>query len=76
MGPREGMIEFLNPRAMSRSSPFDFRILQPLLHIQPKAGQIFVFPSYLAHWVAPHFVGEERISIAFTARVDEGQTRD
>lgn len=74
MGSREGMIEFLNPMgAITRSTPFDHRLIHPLLHLQPRAGQMFFFPSYLTHWVTPHFAEEERISIAFNVAVEDGE---
>lgn len=35
----------------------------------PKQGNMFIFPSYLLHMVAPHFEQEPRISVAFNFRL-------
>ncbi|WP_230390789.1 putative 2OG-Fe(II) oxygenase [Reinekea sp. G2M2-21] len=38
--------------------------------IEPKDGQIVIFPSYLKHSALPYFGDKDRIVIAFNARVD------
>lgn len=38
--------------------------------IEPKNGQVVIFPSYLKHSALPYFGSKDRIVIAFNARVD------
>ena len=38
--------------------------------IEPKNGQVVIFPSYLKHSALPYFGQKDRIVIAFNARVD------
>jgi uncharacterized protein (TIGR02466 family) len=66
----DGMIEFLHPAgAVRRASEFDYRLIRTTQQIKPKAGQMFIFPSYLNHWVYPHYEEADRISIAFNVAV-------
>jgi uncharacterized protein (TIGR02466 family) len=68
---REGAIEFLNPAgALTRTKAFDRKLVHPTLRLAPRAGQMFIFPGYLQHWVLPHYVEEERFSIAFNVAVE------
>ena len=59
-GEHEGWIEFGTP-------PSGFPIAgTPLVRfIQPKAGRLFLFPSYFYHRTVPYRTDERRISIAF-----------
>ena len=41
--------------------------------LSPAAGDLILFPSYLIHWVYPHQAAEERVSVAFNARIAEGR---
>ena len=57
---REGWLELGRP-------PVDLKLdLPPLATIEPKPGQLVLFPSYLYHGTRPFAVGE-RLSVAFDA---------
>ena len=67
--PHSGALEFQDPRGgvemtMTPGKPFG-----RTLAIQPEAGLIVIFPSWLHHWVNPYDGESERISIAFNARI-------
>jgi len=67
--PKSGSIEFLDPRAgsemvLSPKIPFGREKI-----IQPKEGEIIIFPSWLKHWVHPYWGLGKRISIAFNVRM-------
>lgn len=38
--------------------------------VMPVAGQVVIFPSYLKHSALPYFGNQERVVVAFNARVD------
>jgi len=61
--PGEGAIEFLDPRPSARW--MHDRAIQT---VTPKEGMLIMFPSWLQHWVRPHFQHELRVSIAFNVR--------
>ena len=67
--PKSGSIEFLDPRAGSEM------VLSPKVHfgrekiIQPKEGEIIIFPSWIKHWVHPYWGLGKRVSIAFNVRM-------
>lgn len=72
---RSGIIEFLDPRGSTGIRAPDVSMLfAPKFQVQPKAGTMLIFPSYLNHWVYPNQDEEDRISIAFNARVTERGT--
>jgi hypothetical protein len=55
---REGWLELGRP-------PPDLRMdLEPLATIEPEAGNLVLFPSYLYHGTRP-FTSGERLSVAF-----------
>ncbi|WP_439816713.1 2OG-Fe(II) oxygenase family protein [Zavarzinia sp. CC-PAN008] len=63
--PLNGAISFQDPRGAATgalSTGFDFGEPQT---IQPEAGMVLVFPSWLTHWVHPFHGTGERISVAF-----------
>lgn len=64
-----GCIEFLdsrtNVRTLTISSASCFMSKYAL---QPKAGMLILFPSYLRHWVYPGESSEPRVSVAFNVR--------
>jgi len=67
--PSSGMIEFVDPRVAVEmiavpGGPFDGRY-----KVRPQDGMLLVFPSWLLHFVNPYLSDDERISIAFNARV-------
>ena len=72
---KPGYIEFLDPRNdvsgwacgindFQQSLAFDQRML-----LEPKEGNLLVFPAWLKHWVYPNVDNEERISISFNYRL-------
>lgn len=69
-GPGPGAIEFFDPRL---GRPVD---VHSTYQMQPEAGMMIAFPSWLAHWVRPHYESIERICIPFNAylRVPEVKT--
>lgn len=68
--PMSGLIEFLDPRTGANMVSSPYLAFKPSLAMRPQAGQLFIFPSYLSHWVTPNAEPEDRISIAFNARVN------
>ncbi len=67
---KSGMLEFLDPRNIVSSSPrLRPNVLAPKFQVRPSAGKMFIFPSYLVHWVYPNEEESERVSIAFNAKI-------
>jgi uncharacterized protein (TIGR02466 family) len=65
-----GAFEFLDPRINGNSLIIEGApTFQRSVMIQPKAGWLIVFPSYMEHWVYPNQQDEERVSMAFNFRV-------
>lgn len=72
---RSGFIEFLDPRGSTGiRAPEVSMLFAPKFQVRPRAGTMLIFPSYLTHWVYPNQDDEDRISIAFNARVTERGT--
>jgi uncharacterized protein (TIGR02466 family) len=67
--PLSGILEFLDPRsgAEAVSAPGD-PYGQPF-RVQPQAGLLVVFPSWLYHWVHPYAGERPRIAVSFNATV-------
>jgi hypothetical protein len=57
---RSGWIKFGEPR-------FPMPGGEPLRHVQPRAGRLVLFPSYLWHGTTPIHGDEPRMTIAFDA---------
>ncbi|MCB2079113.1 MAG: hypothetical protein KDE55_15630 [Novosphingobium sp.] len=69
---KSGILQFLNPAgALVPNGKFGRRMVRPKLQVQPRAGDIYIFPSYLLHWVYPNLDDRERVSIAFNCTVEE-----
>jgi len=67
---RSGLIEFLDPRnATGMSGLAGSTLFASKFQLRPVPGHAIVFPSYLRHWVYPNQEDEERISVAFNARI-------
>jgi uncharacterized protein (TIGR02466 family) len=66
----EGAIEFLDSRTNVRTLTVDgAACFASKYRVQPRAGQLLIFPSWLRHWVEPHHAADAlRVSIAFNAR--------
>jgi len=65
-------LEFLDPRTNVKAggvpeSPF----FANTVRVSPREGDVLLFPSYVRHWVYPNHADEQRISIAFNARLVE-----
>ncbi|VWB72107.1 hypothetical protein BLA6993_03394 [Burkholderia lata] len=56
---RDGAIEFIDPR---HAAPVT---AQSVRTIRPVSGSLLLFPSWLEHWVHPHYEAGERISVPF-----------
>lgn len=67
--PRNGIIEFLDPRMGVNWAQLPGQPFGTQLQINPEAGTLIVFPSWVQHWVHPFRGTGERISIAFNARM-------
>lgn len=71
-GPSEkgGAIEFLSPHpvrllgGLVKAAMFSERT-----YVQPKAGDLLIFPGQLPHWVHPNDSGKARVTMAFNALV-------
>ncbi|MEW9921713.1 TIGR02466 family protein [Marimonas sp. MJW-29] len=68
VGSQSGSIEFLSPLTV----PGEYRQLRAecftdKISIQPNAGDMLIFPSYLMHWVFPNEANEQRVTMAFNA---------
>ncbi|MEJ6005952.1 TIGR02466 family protein [Paucibacter sp. AS339] len=68
-GDRSGSIEFIDSRTNVRALTIEgANCFASKYTVQPRAGQLLLFPSYLKHWVAPNRGDQARVSIAFNAR--------
>jgi uncharacterized protein (TIGR02466 family) len=67
--PTSGQIEFLDPRAGANMVSSPYLAFRPSMGLRPRAGQLLIFPAYLAHWVLPNAEDQDRISIAFNIRL-------
>ncbi len=66
---RGGWFEFLDTRTNANVVGIEGAPCFAAKHaVQPHAGLLLLFPSYLHHWVYPHEQPVERISIALNAR--------
>jgi uncharacterized protein (TIGR02466 family) len=67
--PRSGAIEFLDHRTNVRVLTVEQApCFAAKFTVEPQAGQLLLFPSYLRHWVYPNGETTERISVAFNLR--------
>jgi uncharacterized protein (TIGR02466 family) len=64
-----GCIEFMDSRTNIRTLTVDSAAcFASKFVVQPQAGMLVMFPSYLRHWVYPNESDEERVTIAFNTR--------
>lgn len=74
---RSGLIEFLDPRGSTGiRAPEVSLLFSSKYQVRPRAGTMLIFPSFLRHWVYPNQDEEERVSIAFNARIIERNKPD
>lgn len=63
-----GAIEFLSPHPVRLlSTVIRSQLFSDRVRVQPKAGDLIIFPSQLVHWVHPNDSGKPRITVAFNA---------
>jgi uncharacterized protein (TIGR02466 family) len=66
---RSGAIEFLDPRVNANAYTIEgAACFNRKFIINPKPGNLLVFPSYLMHWVQPNAESTDRITVAFNIR--------
>ena len=66
---RSGAIEFLDPRVNANAYTIEgAACFNRKFIINPKPGNLLVFPSYLTHWVQPNGESTDRITVAFNIR--------
>ncbi|MEL7312379.1 MAG: 2OG-Fe(II) oxygenase family protein [Pseudomonadota bacterium] len=63
--PFSGRLELIDPRPAASVGFADDMRLNGRFMINPREGQIIVFPSWLQHCVHPYFGVEARVSVAF-----------
>ncbi len=65
--PLSGVLEFLDPRSGvdAVSTPGD--PYGAPVRVQPEAGLLVIFPSWLFHWVHPYLGATDRIAVSFNA---------
>lgn len=63
-----GAIEFLSPHPVRLlDGLLKAKMFSERMWLQPKAGDLLIFPSQLPHWVHPNDSGKSRVTIAFNA---------
>jgi uncharacterized protein (TIGR02466 family) len=70
----EGNIVFLDPRPSGRFANFSGD--EGEIEVPPTVGTGAIFPSWLEHYVKPHFQDEERIAIAFNLYLNEERSEN
>jgi uncharacterized protein (TIGR02466 family) len=71
-GPSEkgGAIEFLSPHPVRLiGGVVNAPMFSERIYVQPKAGDLLVFPGQLPHWVHPNDSGKARVTAAFNAMI-------
>jgi uncharacterized protein (TIGR02466 family) len=68
--PMSGKLELVDPRPSASSAYAESSTLFGKLLLNPVAGQMLMFPSWLQHCVHPYFGDTPRISIAFNVRFE------
>lgn len=63
--PMSGKLELMDPRAAAGTVDAQETNLCGRYLFSPVAGQMIVCPSWLLHWVHPHFGDKPRVSVAF-----------
>ena len=65
-----GAIEFLSPHPVRLiGGLLKAEMFAERMRVQPKAGDMLIFPGQLPHWVHPNDSGKARVTIAFNARL-------
>lgn len=63
--PLSGKLELVDPRPGAHFPSADLMGLYGRVLLQPSAGQMVIFPSWLQHLVHPNFSESPRVSVAF-----------
>lgn len=69
---RNGVNRFYDPRHNAEhylDAGSSYLNAEGVLDIEPQAGQVIIFPSYLKHSALPYFGCKDRLVIAFNAQV-------
>ena len=65
-----GAIEFLSPHPVRLlGGLLNAPMFSERIYVQPKAGDLLIFPGQVPHWVHPNDSGKVRLTIAFNAMV-------
>lgn len=70
--PFAGKLEFVDPRPGASLTYTDSSKLYGRSMVEPRAGRMVLFPSWLQHFVHPSPAGGDRLSIAFNITLREG----
>jgi uncharacterized protein (TIGR02466 family) len=70
---RNGMIELHDPRTLSRSSDLAAYGFARSFLLDPRPGQMLMFPAWMEHSVHPFYGSGVRISIACNVRITGGR---
>ncbi len=73
--PKSGGIVFRDPREVCHMMILPYvnqNDRNLFFKVAPQPGDLLVFPSWLLHEVEPNMTHEERVSVAFNARVEGG----
>lgn len=61
-----GQIEFVSPHPVGHMSGWiKAAMLTDKVRVQPREGQILLFPAQLLHWVLPNTSTQDRVTISF-----------
>jgi len=71
-----GVLEFIDPRAAVTWPYVPGQPFRHLIRVNPEAGMMVMFPSWLLHHVHPYMGAWPRISIAFNASFRSNEERD
>ena len=65
-----GAIEFLSPHPVRLiGGMLNAPMFAERMYVQPKAGDLLIFPGQLPHWVHPNDSGKARVTVAFNAMI-------
>jgi len=67
--PLSGQLEFLDPRGRAGMAATPGDPFGDPVRVEPKAGLMVIFPSWLYHWVHPYAGDGMRIAISFNVAV-------
>ena len=74
--PLSGVLEFLDPRTGAEAVTAPGDPYGEAVRVQPEAGLLVVFPSWLYHWVHPYVGQTPRIAVSFNATLERPGTAE